>query len=128
MAIIRLYTGDDGKSHFETVEPKLDLGPPSEDGTIWPQDAIGEVPNTGGAVMRRFDPGRSNPWHYAPGRVAMFNLTGSVEIEVGDGTKVVIAPGDILIAEDTTGQGHYTREVGPEARLAVFVPLGPDGA
>lgn len=128
MAIIRLYTGDDGKSHFETVEPKLEPGPPAEDGTVWPQDSIGEVPDAGGAIMRTFDPGRSNPWHYAPGRVAMFNMTGSVEIEVSDGTKVVIEPGDILIAEDTTGEGHYTREVGPDKRVAVFFPLSSDGA
>jgi hypothetical protein len=29
-----------------------------------------------------------------------------------------------LIAEDTSGQGHGTREVGPEPRVSVFVPLG----
>ena len=34
MAIIRLYTGEDGKSHFETVEPKLAPGPPAADGTV----------------------------------------------------------------------------------------------
>ena len=28
-----------------------------------------------------------------------------------------------LIAEDLTGQGHATREVGPEARVSIFVPL-----
>jgi hypothetical protein len=28
-----------------------------------------------------------------------------------------------LIAEDLTGQGHVTREVGPEPRVSVFVPL-----
>jgi hypothetical protein len=27
-------------------------------------------------------------------------------------------------AEDLTGQGHATREVGPEPRVSVFVPLG----
>ena len=32
-------------------------------------------------------------------------------------------PGDILIAEDLTGQGHATREVGPEPRVSIFVPL-----
>jgi len=28
-----------------------------------------------------------------------------------------------LIAEDLTGQGHVTREVGPEPRVSIFVPL-----
>jgi hypothetical protein len=35
-----------------------------------------------------------------------------------------LGPGDTLIAEDLTGQGHVTREVGPEARVSIFVPLG----
>jgi hypothetical protein len=34
-----------------------------------------------------------------------------------------IGAGDILIAEDLSGQGHVTREVGPDARVSVFVPL-----
>ena len=53
----------------------------------------------------------------------MFTLQGAVEIEVGDGTKRTIGPGDILIAEDMTGQGHYTREVGDEDRISVFVSM-----
>ena len=45
------------------------------------------------------------------------------QVEVGDGTKRVMGPGDILIAEDVTGQGHYTQEVGGEARVSIFVPM-----
>ena len=118
MAIVRLYTGEDGKPHFEEIQPQLQ---PIADG--WPQDACTVIDAPSGMFMQRFDPKRSNPWHHAPGRVAVFTLNGSVEIEVGDGTKRVIGPADILIAEDTTGQGHYTREVGPDARTSVFVPL-----
>jgi hypothetical protein len=46
-----------------------------------------------------------------------------VDIEIGDGSVRRLGPGDILIAEDLSGQGHATREVGPEARISVFVPL-----
>ena len=46
-----------------------------------------------------------------------------MDIEIGDGTVKRLGVGDILIAEDLTGQGHGTREVGPEARVLVFVPL-----
>jgi hypothetical protein len=52
------------------------------------------------------------------------SLTGAVDIEIGDGTVRRLGPGDILIAEDLTGQGHGTREVGPEPRVSIFVPLG----
>jgi len=116
MAIIRVYSGTDGQSHFEDIEPRL---VPRGD-----QSAAGElIPGTG-IVIRRFEATRSNPWHHAPGRYAVFTLSGAVDIEIGDGTVRRLGAGDILIAEDLTGQGHATREVGPEARVSIFVPLG----
>jgi quercetin dioxygenase-like cupin family protein len=115
MAIIRIYTGADGKSHFEDIElvfqPRADMSEQAE------------VHAESGTIVRRFDPQRSNPWHNAPGRVCVFTLSGAVDIEVGDGTIRRLGPGDILIAEDVTGQGHITREVGNEPRVSVFVPL-----
>ena len=116
MAIIRVYTGPDGKSHFQDIEPKLE---PKGD-----QSAGGELIPGSGILIRRFEPTRSNPWHHAPGRYAVFTLSGAVDIEIGDGTVRRLGVGDILIAEDVTGQGHATREVGPEPRVSVFVPLG----
>jgi hypothetical protein len=53
----------------------------------------------------------------------VFTVSGAVDIETGDGSLQRIGPGDILIAEDLTGEGHQTREVGPEPRVSVFVPL-----
>ena len=34
-----------------------------------------------------------------------------------------VGPGDVLLAEDLTGQGHITRVVGPEPRFYAVVPL-----
>ena len=117
MAIIRIYTGPDGRSHFEDIEPRFEtLNDKSERAELIPGSSI---------VIRRFEPTRSNPWHHAPGRAAVFTLSGAVDIEIGDGTVRRLGPGDILIAEDRTGQGHVTREVGPEPRVSIFVPLGP---
>jgi quercetin dioxygenase-like cupin family protein len=115
MAIIRLYTGPDGKSHFEDLTPSLaPRGDQSETGEL--------LPNSG-MIIRRFDPKRTNPWHHAPLRAAVSTLSGAVDIEVGDGTVRRLQPGDVLILQDLTGQGHITREVGPEPRVSVFVPL-----
>jgi|SRR5919108_2216284 quercetin dioxygenase-like cupin family protein len=115
MAIVRLSAGSDGQSHFEEITPRFE---PRGD-----QSAIAElIPGTG-ILIRRFEAKRENPWHHAPGRYAVFTLSGAVDIEIGDGTVRRFGPGDILIAEDTTGQGHGTREVGPEPRVSVFVPL-----
>ena len=115
MAIIRIYAGADGKSHLEEITPQLaPCGDKSESGELIPGSGI---------VVRRFEPTRSNPWHHAPGRYAVFTLSGAVDIEIGDGTVRRLGVGDILIAEDLNGQGHATREVGPEPRVSVFVPL-----
>ena len=90
MAIIRIYAGADGKSHFEEVTPRFESrGDQSETAELIPGSGI---------TIRRFDPKRSNPWHHAPGRAAAFTLSGA-------------------------GQGHGTREVGPEPRVSIFVPL-----
>lgn len=115
MAIIRIVTGEDGQSHFEDIEPQMQpLGDMSEQAVLHEGSGI---------VIRRFDPSRSNDWHNAPGRVCVFTLAGAVDIEVGDGTMRRLQAGDILIAEDITGQGHITREVGGVPRVSIFVPL-----
>ena len=115
MAIFRLYTGSDGQSHFEDIQPRFEAQAD--------QSASAELLPGSGLLVRRFEPGRVNPWHHAPGRYAVFTLSGAVDIEIGDGSVRRLGPGDILIAEDLQGQGHGTREVGPEARVSVFVPL-----
>jgi quercetin dioxygenase-like cupin family protein len=113
--IVRLYAGDDGQSHFEVLSPQLE---PRGD-----QSEVAELVEGTGILVRRFEAERTNPWHHAPGRYAVFTLCGAVDITVGDGSQVRIGPGDVLIAEDLSGQGHETREVGPEPRISVFVPL-----
>src|SRR5438034_9242856 len=114
MAIVRIYAGSDGQSHFEEITPKFEArGDKSETAELIPGSGI---------VIRRFDAKRSNPWHHAPGRYAVFTLSGGVDIEISDGTVKRLGPGDILNAEDTKGQGHVTREVGQEERDAVLVP------
>ena len=78
MAIIRIHTGSDGKSHFEEIVPKFEpRGDKSESAELIPGSGI---------VIRRFEATRSNPWHHAPGRAAVFTLSGAVDIEIGDGT------------------------------------------
>ena len=50
-------------------------------------------------------------WHNAPRRQFVITLTGRSEIGVGDGSSQQLGPGDMMLAEDLTGQGHTTRIV-----------------
>ena len=108
---LRLYTGDDGQSHFE----ELDL----------PTGPVGSSPMQAatGITFRRAEPGEFLDWHPAPRRQYVITLAGQGEIEVGDGTVRRLGPGDVMLAEDLTGKGHTTRVVGNEPRVSVAIPL-----
>lgn len=54
---------------------------------------------------------------------SVVNLEGEVEIEVGDDTKRILRTGEILLAEDTTGQGHISRAVAGKPRKSLFITL-----
>ena len=114
MKVVRIYTGPDNQSHFEDVD--LPFAP----------DATGEAtpPLPTNLVFHRRPPGGVSDWHCAPRRQYVIGLSGESEIEVGSGEVRRFGPGDILLAEDLTGQGHVTRSVGADPRTSIWVPLG----
>jgi len=48
---------------------------------------------------------------------------GEMETEVSDGEKRLFLPGDFLLVEDITGNGHRSRVTGEVRGLAAAVPL-----
>lgn len=106
MKITRVYTGADGQSHFDEVEVEVEKLQPGD-----------------GIVFREATPGHVNLWHRAPRRQYVINLSGESEIEIGDGTKRRFGPGDIFLADDTSGQGHISRAVGTRPRRFVTIPV-----
>ena len=62
-------------------------------------------------------------YHNASRVQYVVHLEGISEIEVADGTVKRLHPGDILIAQDTTGHGHITRGIGEGFRVSMNVPL-----
>ncbi len=65
----------------------------------------------------------SDAWHTGPRRQFVITLSGRAEIEVAGGQKVAIGPGHINLIEDTTGKGHITRNLGPDNRVVITIPL-----
>jgi quercetin dioxygenase-like cupin family protein len=117
--IWRVYSGPDGQSHLAQVElamaPFVDL-----------EGAHGEAGPTQsatGITFRVSPPGYVLDWHCAPRRQYSISLSGTAEIEVGDGTVARVGPGDVVLAEDLTGRGHVTRVVGDQPRFYAVVPL-----
>lgn len=115
MKITRIYTGDDGESHFEDIEmPLVDRG------SIGRISALQEAT---GIAFRETDGDYDFDFHNAPRRQYVINLDAAVEIELRDGTRRVLGAGDILLAEDTTGSGHRSRSVDGSPRRSLVVTL-----
>ncbi len=115
MQITRLYTGPDGEAHFEDIAVPLadagDIGRLSE-----------LIPATG-IIFRETGPEYDYTWHHAPRRQYIIMLSGEVDVTIGDGTTRRFGPGNILLAEDTTGRGHISRAVNNQPRRSIFVTL-----
>lgn len=117
--VTRLYTGTDGKTKVEEFEVPLKAqGRGTALSTTVPVKSL---------QFRRTDKDYDLDWHPAPNRQFVVTLSGESEIELEGGKKLRLGPGHILLAEDTTGQGHISRAIGAGDRISLFIPLG-DGA
>ena len=112
--IHRFFTGPDGLTHAEEIDIKFDSSGGNE---------IYKLMANSGAVVRRSPPGRENDWHTASRRQYIITLSGHAELVLSGGQTLKVGPGDIELAEDTTGKGHITRTVGTEDRVSIAIPL-----
>lgn len=103
---VRIYTGEDGQSHFEELDGAKVFSPPRPATSIFFKNDL---------------PAHILDWHPAPRRQYVITLAGSVDIRVGDGTVKTFGPGDVLLAEDLTGQGHTAA---PTDWVRAFIPVG----
>ena len=122
MVVTRLFTGPDGQTHAETINVKLEQ-PEVTSGGRSSASELSDIVKVSGLQFRRTSPTYSLDFHTAPTRQYVITLSGRGEVELGDGTKIPLTPGHILLAEDTTGKGHISRGVGSEDRLSLFVQL-----
>lgn len=113
--VTRIYTGTDGKTKVEEFEIPLK---PRDAGS----DLSASVAVTG-LQVRRTTPKYFLDWHTAPRRQLVVTLSGESEIELEGGRKLRLGPGHILLAEDTTGQGHISRAVAGKDRIALDIAL-----
>ena len=94
MKFVRLYSGGDGKSHFEDLD------------TTEGSNLFTKTQAVTAMVFKNDRPEHILDWHTAPRRQWLITLSGAVDIRIGDGTVRTFGPGDVLLAEDLTGQGH----------------------
>ncbi len=115
MDIVRIYADEAGESHVEDLSVEMvERGLGGRMSDLWAAT---------GVIFREVDADYDLDWHNAPRRQLVVNLTGSVEIETSDGTVRRMEAGSILLAEDTTGKGHLSRNPSGESRRCLFVAL-----
>ncbi len=115
---VRLWTGDDQNSHFE--EGLIDLNP-GFDG-----DLLTDKLQVAATSFQETQPGGALSWHTAPVRQLVVTLSGTLDFETRAGQHFQIAPGDILLAEDTVGSGHTWRLVDEQPWRRVYIVLAPN--
>ncbi len=94
---IRMYTGDDNKTHLDEMDMV------SGKYTFQIAQVASEL------EFRNNIQDNLGVWHNAPRRQWVIMLAGSsVTITAGDGSTRTLVAGDVLLAEDVTGQGHKT--------------------
>lgn len=117
---VRIWTGPDGHSLFE--EGSIDL-PKGERGDV----LSGTVPAASISYRETKSGGTFAP-HDAPTRQFVITLGGTLEFKTATGSAFTIRPGDVLLAEDTTGSGHSWRLVDDQPWRRAYVIVGPDQA
>ncbi len=115
-----IYTGAGGTSHFRDAE--IELNATIIGARIPPLGASAPLP-ADACYFLTFPPGIVMDWHPAPRRLFHFFLAGQCKVTVSDGEARIFGVGDIVLAEDTTGVGHMTSNIGSSETLMAVVAL-----
>jgi gentisate 1,2-dioxygenase len=117
MRIKRVVAGPDGKSQLDVIELPIAGG---EAGKSLTSRLYATDVELGYGV-----PGTFIDWHRVTTPRLFIVLQGAWEFGTGDGKLHLLQAGDIVLAADTTGQGHTSRNVGnvPSFALTVRLPL-----
>jgi hypothetical protein len=114
---IRLWTGDDGQSHFEKGVIDLHEGVRGD----FLSGKMGAV----SISLQQTDSGGSFDWHTAPARQFVITLSGTLDFVTREEKHFILNPGVILLAEDTAGGGHSWKLVDHEPWRRIYVVLAP---
>ena len=117
-----LFTDSDGRARFKQDTIALPHGTP--------QTMLSDVFASGGYQLRRSPVGFRSSFHCTGAPQWVFILSGQMEIGLQGGESRVFGPGehffsaDVLpegVAFDAAIHGHWSRQVGPEPLLTLFV-------
>ena len=115
---VRIWTGTNGHSLFE--EGSIDLSQ-GERG-----DVLSDSVPAASVFYRETQAGGTYAPHDAPTRQFVVMLSGTLEFRTATGATFIMRPGDVLLAEDTTGSGHSWRLTDGQPWRRAYVIVDPD--
>ena len=117
-----LFTDADGRAKFREETLALSEGTP--------QAALSPLMASGGYQLRQSPVGFRSSFHCTGIPQWLIVLRGQMEIGLQDGSSRVFGPGDHFYSADTLPEGatfdpavhgHWSRQVGPEPLVTLFV-------
>ena len=121
-AKVILFTDTDGRARFREESVPLDQGSP--------QSMLSEVFASGGYQLRRSPVGFRSSFHCTGAPQWCFILGGQMEIGLQGGISRIFRPGEHFYSADLLPvgatfdpaiHGHWSRQVGPELLVTLFV-------
>lgn len=114
----RLYSDDEGQSHWEDVAVDFEersFAPPAQAIEISAPEAARQT------MFLRLRAGWDEPIHPTPVAQKLVCLAGSIRVTASDGEARDIQSGDVWHMEDTRGEGHHTVVTSDEDFLSVII-------
>ncbi|MEN4762284.1 hypothetical protein ABEG63_18290 [Chryseobacterium sp. C39-AII1] len=115
MKITKIFSDENGDSHFENLEiPLID------------HDDIGflsENIDVKKLQFRKVSADYDYDFHCAPQKQFIVLLDGGIEIETSLGEIREFQTGEILLVEDISGKGHKTKNLEKRERTSLFIHL-----
>lgn len=117
-----LFTDTDGRARFRDEPVALDQGKP--------ESALSALMPSGGYQLRQSPVGFRSSFHCTTDPQWVFILSGQMEILLQDGSSRVFKPGEHFYSADVlpvgqtfdaTVHGHWSRQVGPDELVTLFV-------
>jgi len=115
MIISRIYPDSNGETLFEDIDIPL-----YDSGNI---GLTSHLQNATGIIFRDTTGDYDYPWHNAQHHQFVIILEGEVDFTVSDGETRRFGTGDVVLLEDTTGKGHYSKAVQGQPRKSIFMTL-----
>lgn len=115
MKITKIFSDENGESHFENIDiPLLNQG---EIGFL------SEDVNVKTLQFRKVSADYDYDFHRAPQKQYIVLLDGGVEIETSLGETRQFQTGEILLVEDISGKGHKTKNLEKKERTSIFIHI-----